>query len=229
MAVKKTHLTNYWVSYSDLMAGLLFVLLAIIVISNFQYKKKLELIGENIKLREKIAQELSANFIKHNVNSVKVDPQTGDIEFLDSENLVWFKRDKADLLPKATCVLDEVIPVYLNVLFDQSVTGDRLDRILIEGHASQEVDLPGRYLIDLELSEDRAFSVGTYILQNNTHYYQQLKTHMVALGRSFADAKFKGRENPEILRKQDRKVMIKFTLQYEKMMRDLIKLGDGAN
>ncbi|MEA1979846.1 MAG: OmpA family protein [candidate division Zixibacteria bacterium] len=223
MASKKNHLTDYWISYSDLMAGLLFVLLAIIVISNFQYKKKLEIIGENIELREKIAKELKTNFTKHNVTAVKVDPETGDIEFLDTEDLVWFDFDKAQLLPKAKEVLDEVIPIYLGVLFNKQITEDHLDRILIEGHASEEANLPVRYLHDLDLSQRRAFAVGMYIMQENSYCYEKLKTHMVALGRSFADAKYKGVNNPNS--KKDRKVVIKYTLHYEKMMRDLINVG----
>ncbi len=223
MSSRKTHLTNYWISYSDLMAGLLFVLLAIIVISNFQFKKKLELIGENIELREQIAEELRTKFTKHNVTSVKVDLETGDIEFLDTEDLIWFDINKAELLPQAKLLLDEVIPVYLSVLFDEKITKNGLERILVEGHASQESNEPKRYLKDLYLSERRAFSVGTYIIRNNVKHYEALKTHMVTLGRSFADAKFKGGDNPN--RRKDRKVVIKFTLQYEKMMRDLIKLN----
>jgi len=223
MASKKIHLTNYWISYSDLMAGLLFVLLAIIVISNFQYKKKLELIGENIELREKIAKELETKFTKHNVTAIKVDPETGDIEFLDTKDPMWFELNKAELLPKAKSILDEVIPIYLEVLFDKSITGDSLDRILIEGHASEEANIIDRYLYNLDLSQQRAYSVGEYIIRENKKYYEELKTHMVALGRSFADAKFKGAANHSGWK--DRKVVIKYTLQYEKMMRDLIRLS----
>jgi len=227
---KRVQLTNYWISYSDLMAGLLFVMLAIIVISNSQYKKKnneykqqLQLIGENIELREKIARELTDRFNKHNINYVQVDPDTGDIKFLDTEDIVWFKYNRVDLLPKARLVLDEVMPIYLDVLFDENITEGRLDRILVEGHASQEYDIPERYLTDLELSEGRAFSVGTYILRNNLKFYEGLKAHMVTLGRSFADAKHKGLHNPSS--KKDRNVVVKYTLQYEKMMRDLIQLN----
>jgi chemotaxis protein MotB len=224
MASKKQHLTNYWISYSDLMAGLLFVMLAIIVISNFQYKKKLELIGENIELRAKIATELTSKFAQHNVTSVKVDPETGNIEFLDTKKPMWFEFRKANLLPKAQLVLDEVIPIYLGVLFDKNITGEQLGRILVEGHASQESNASETYLKDLKLSEQRAFSVGTYIIRNNTKFYEELKAHMVTLGRSFADAKFKGVDNSNSWK--DRKVVIKFTLHYEKMMRDLIKLNN---
>lgn len=220
---KKIHLTNYWISYSDLMAGLLFVMLAIIVISNFQYKKKLEIIGENIELREKIAKELKTEFTKHNISYVVVDSETGDIEFLDTEDLVWFNINEDKLLPEAERVLGEVMPIYLDVLFDEDITGNRLDRVLIEGHASMELNRPSRYLKDLDLSERRAFVVGEFIIRNNKKFYEELKTHMVALGRSFADAKHKGYSNPN--RKKDRKVIVKYTLQYEKMMRDLINMN----
>ena len=85
-------------------------LLAIIVLSNFQFKKKLELIGENIELREKIAKELKTKFTKHNVTSVKVDQETGDIEFLDTKDLVWFEFSKANLLPAAQSVCNRSRP-----------------------------------------------------------------------------------------------------------------------
>ena len=118
--------------------------------------------------------------------------------------------------------MNEVIPIYLGVLFDIDITGERLDRILVEGHASMESNDSDRYLKDLDLSERRAFSVSTHIIKTNIGHYEELKTHMVALGRSFADAKFQGVQNPNSWK--DRKVVIKFTLQYEKMMRELIKL-----
>jgi chemotaxis protein MotB len=219
---KKSNLTNYWVSYSDLMAGLLFILFAIIVISNFQYKRKLKVIGENIDLRANIAHELQKRFNKKEITSVMVDLETGDIEFIDSDDLVWFKLNDSVLQPAAIKVLNDVIPIYFDVLLNDSLTKNRLDRILIEGHASQEHDLPKKYLKDLELSEARAFSVVKYMLENYPSQYQDLKSHLVALGRSFADAKFIGITNPDGWR--DRKVVIRYTLQYEIMMRDLIQI-----
>jgi outer membrane protein OmpA-like peptidoglycan-associated protein len=224
MAVKKQHTTNFWISYSDLMAGLLFVLLAIIVISNIQYKQKLHDINENVELRVKIAEALKKRFEEQNITSVKVDPKTGNIEFSSKKDLVWFKIDDTELQPGAKQVLDEVIHVYLEVLFDEKITEGMLERILIEGHASQEIDEPRRYLDDLKLSEGRAFSVGHYIIDTNNHLYSKLKAHLVTLGRSFADATFtkknqKGKYNPE--RWKDRKVLIRFTLKYEKMMQNL--------
>jgi outer membrane protein OmpA-like peptidoglycan-associated protein len=224
MAIKKQHTTNFWISYSDLMAGLLFVLLAIIVISNFQYKQKLHDISENVELRVKIAKELKKKFKERNITSVEVDPQTGNIEFSGKKNLAWFKIDDTELQKGAKAILDEVIPVYLEVLFDESITNGMLERILIEGHASQEIDEPNQYLKDLELSEGRAFEVGHYIIDNNTGLYEKLKNHLVTLGRSFADAKYLGNGkksgyHPD--RWKDRKVLIRFTLKYEKMMQKL--------
>ena len=224
MAVKKQHTTNFWISYSDLMAGLLFVLLAIIVISNLQYKQKLHDITENVELRVKIAKALKKRFEERNITSVKVDPKTGNIEFSSKKNLVWFEIDDTELQPGARQVLDAVIPVYLEVLFDKKITEGMLERILIEGHASQEIDEPERYLDDLKLSEGRAFSVGHYIIDSNKQLYSKLKAHLVTLGRSFADATYtektqKGKYNPE--RWKDRKVLIRFTLKYEKMMQNL--------
>lgn len=203
------------------MAGLLFVLLAVIVISNFQYQKKQSLIDENIDLREKIAKELNRRFTENNITSVTVDMKTGDIEFVDSDDLVWFKYNKAKILPKARAVLDRVMPIYLDVLFDNQLTGEKLDRILVEGHASEELNVAERYLSDLKLSEARAFSVGAYIIRNNIELYEKLKSHMVTLGRSFADSNYKGIDNQHNWK--DRKVKIRFTLQYEQMMKDLSK------
>ncbi len=204
------------------MAGLLFILFAIIVISNFQYKKKLKIIGENIDLRSNIAKKLQDRFNKQNTTSVVVDLETGDIEFVDKDDLVWFDMDESILLPAARAILDEVIPVYLEVLFDDSTIVPRLDRILVEGHASQEHDVAYRYLKDLELSEARAHAVGVYILNSHPKRYTSLKKHLVTLGRSFADARHPGVTNYD--RIKDRKVVFRYTLKYEKMMRDLIQI-----
>ena len=220
----KTRLTNYWVSYSDLMAGLLFVMFAIIVISNFQYKQKLKIIGENIDLRANIAEKLQDELNKQEILSVRVDSSTGNIEFVDKDDLVWFDMNESILLPAARRILDKVIPVYLEVLFDDSTIITRLDRILIEGHASMERDIPSQYLQDLELSEARAHAVGIYILDSHRDRYSALKTHLVTLGRSFADAQHPGVKNPNW--RKDRKVIFRYTLKYEKMMRELIEIDN---
>ncbi|MBU2513997.1 OmpA family protein [bacterium] len=225
MAVKKQHTTNFWISYSDLMAGLLFVLLAIIVISNLQYKQKLQDINENVELRVKIAEALRKKFKEKNIMSVTVE-QNGDITFSQMKDVAWFDQESAVLKKRAKSILTEVIPVYLEVLFDDSITKGMLERILIEGHASLEIDKPKQYLKDLDLSEKRAFSVGHYMIDNNPHYYEKLKTHLVTLGRSFADARYtqkneSGKYNPD--RVKDRRVLVRFTLKYEKMMQNLTK------
>lgn len=221
--MKKRHLTNYWISYSDLMAGLLFVLMAIVVISNIQYKQRTNDIGENINLRHYIAQELKNRFEKQNIQSAEVDDTTGNIVFLESPEAIWFVKPSPVLQPQGKKTLNEVIPIYLNVLFDEKITGGMLDRIMIEGHASLEEDKPEKYLYNLNLSEKRALSVGTYIIENNPQYYKQLKKHLVTLGRSFADAKHTGTDYESSWK--DRKVLIKFTLQYEQMMRELQGIG----
>ncbi len=225
MTARKTRLTNYWLSYSDLMAGLLFVLFAIIVIANFQNQQKVETleeikvtIDEYIELRSIIRTELAKRFDERKINSAIVD-SLGNIEFLDTDDVVWFKKDSTRLLPKAQNILDEVMPTYFEVLFDTSITRNMLDRILIEGHASLEHDEWNRYLKDLDLSQGRAFSVGAYVIKNNLSHYFDLKNHLVALGRSFADAKHPGVGNVE--RWRDRTVVFRYTLKYEEMMREL--------
>lgn len=227
MAEKSTK-TNYWISYSDLIAGLLFVFLAIIVVSNLQYKNKIEVIGQSIELRKNIAIRLIKEFQRKKIDYITVDEVTGDIEIIEETNPIWFEFDKSELLPKGQLKLKEFIPIYLNVLFDENITKNKLERILIEGHASFEYVKFDQYLYNLRLSGERAHEVGKFILENNFATYEtKLKKHLVTLGRSYADAKFppiklengKFKKNPEDWR--DRKVLIRFTLQYEKMMREL--------
>ena len=75
--------TNFWISYSDLVAGLLFIFLAILLISHFSFayqKKENEKVFEKLKyfleLRERIAEDLRINFLKEGID-VEIDPKTG--------------------------------------------------------------------------------------------------------------------------------------------------------
>jgi outer membrane protein OmpA-like peptidoglycan-associated protein len=200
------------------MAGLLFVLLAIVVVATIQYERK---IGENIDLRKNIAKELLERLKDY--DHVDVDPDTGNIEFKEIDNF-WFIKNSDVLLKPARTLLDQVMPIYFAVLFDERFAKNKLDRIMIEGHASFERD--ERYLSDLDLSQRRAYSVGRYVMMNSDDACSdKLRKYMVTLGRSFADAKHKG-EN-EMMRSKDRRVVVRFTLQYEKMMRDLIGVEDN--
>jgi len=242
MARKFRVITNYWISYSDLIAGLLFVFLAIIIISNIQFKKERDEREKKIKEIAKIQNQIK-NFLRIRktikdslknriVEGVEIDSVTGDLVF--KENILFdlgqhkLKRDGKRLLKK-------IMPIYFNTLFDSSITQNQIDRIMIIGHASMEKDIEGPYLRNLDLSQKRALSVSNFLIKNEKARFEKMKKYLVALGRSYSDATGRIEFSPPSLtireqrnwvrskRKLDRKVVIKYRLKYEEMLDNVSK------
>ena len=91
---------------------------------------------------------------------------------------------KRQIKDSGRALLDEFIPVYLGVLLQPEYV-DYLGEIIIEGHT----DTQGTYLVNLELSQERALSVATYCLQMPTlseEQLEKLREILTAKGRSYS-------------------------------------------
>lgn len=234
---------SFWQSYSDMMAALLMVFMLILFASLFSYEKKQEELSqyeyrqrelekdkkalekdkkilqnrveEIVGVRKELIEALKNEFSDSGL-SVKVDPQTGAIKF--DSNLL-FGYNKSVLQKRGTDFLDEFIPKYLAVVmsdeFDSMVA-----EIIIEGHT----DSAGSYMYNLRLSQNRAFAVASYCLNNKKNLLTnsqlaRLRELMTANGRSWSNLIYyeNGKENA----KASRRVEIKFRLREEKMMNEL--------
>jgi|GEM_PF-2364235 len=220
--------TNFWISYSDLTAGLLFIFLAILLISHFSFSsqksendKVFEKLQYFLKLREKIAEDLKSNFIKEGID-VQIDPQTG---ILTIKETLLFDKDKADLKPEGADLLRKIIPVYSKTLFGRDEFKEWIKGIIIEGHASKEKEV--RYLMDMKLSQDRAFAVLSFVFGpdfNDFPDLELLRELTTAQGRGFMSSLPPlPEETPDQLRKRNRRVEIKYLLDSDRMLEEVHK------
>ena len=176
-----------------------------------QQKKIDQIIGVKAELIEDLNQEFAENQI-----NVNIDPQTGAI-VLDSSVLFAFRE--SELTPEGEQILYEILPVYCEVLLSEQYA-DYVAEIIIDGYT----DSQGDYLSNLELSQNRAFAVASYLhmisgafLDPNSQKVLQEK--LTANGRSESNLILD--ENGQEDRDASRRVEVKFRLKDDEMIQEL--------
>ena len=191
-----------------------------------QYKNELALyesllseaqaqLEQMLGVKTQIIRSLSDAFRRSNIQ-VDVDEETGAIVL---PGAALFDSGKTELKPEGMRYLDRFLPVYLSVLLNDEFR-PYVAEIIIEGHtdstAKQGHDA---FLYNLELSQERALAVASYVLDENymrntlrlsTNGISAFKKVISAAGRSFSALKYNsdGSENKEA----SRRVEIKFSL-----------------
>jgi len=164
-------------------------------------------------VKTQIIRELSTALSAANL-SASVDHNTGDIVL---ESTVFFDTGKNDIKDSGKALLDRFIPIYLGVLL-QPEYSDYLGEIIIEGHTDTE----GAYLLNLELSQDRALSVASYCLQMpglSQDQSQLLRDILTAKGRSYSDPVYY--DDGTINMDASRRVEFKFRLKDTEMIDEI--------
>jgi chemotaxis protein MotB len=166
MRFRRNDQTDYWISYADLMTGVLmiFILLFTYEMLNIsqileKQKPKVEQKKEVKKeLRKEIIEELKTAFFQKN-KKIDIDPSTGAVriesEFLFPNN----ERNLGDVQKKE---LDVLADIFLSVLA-RPVFFDGISEIAIEGHT----DFKGGDTYNMRLSQDRAMSVYEYLFDDS--------------------------------------------------------------
>lgn len=235
--------TSYWLSYSDMMAALLLVFVLIISFTMLQAKKqyedrtkKLEVQEELIEEQQKIMSEqqeqldriigVKSNLIEDLKKAfdgtdlkVSVDPQTGAITF---DSSILFDVNMYDLKPSGEDFLEAFLPRYLNVLLQDKYKA-YISEIIIEGHT----DTNGTYMYNLELSQERALSVATFCLKDDTTILspeekESLRSIVTANGKSFSNPIYNADGSVNL--EASRRVEFKFRLKDEDMVNEMIKI-----
>ncbi len=233
--------TSYWLSYSDMMAALLLIFILIISFtlmqSKSQYESKqaeLEKQQEIIKEQEQLLNEqqkeldriagirsdlvmaLRDEFTDSSLN-IKIDEKTGAITF---DAGILFDVADHELTEEGKAFLKEFLPKYCNVLLDDKYN-DYVSEIIIEGHT----DTNGSYIYNLELSQQRAFSVAKYCLAEGngiirSEEMEMLRTLLTANGKSYSNPVYK--EDGSVDLDASRRVEILFRLQDEEMIDEMM-------
>ena len=168
-----------------------------------------------VGMRTRIITSLSSALKEANI-SAQVDPTNGSIAL---ESDVLFELGRYDLSERGERFIDRFLPVYLDVLFSDEYR-EYVAEIIIEGHT----DSTGGYIDNLELSQQRALAVASYVLDDDyrgitADQKRQLRAVATANGRSFSDPvlDFFGNEDMDA----SRRVVFKFRLTDEQMIQQL--------
>lgn len=203
---------HFWPSFTDLLTAVLlcFVLIFIImmVIKSFQIEEMKRTIDQIMGVRVNLIEDLNEEF---GGSGIEIDEKTGAMIFNTD---ILFEFDAAELKPEGFAFLDEFVPAYLDVLLESGYD-DYISEIIIEGHA----DRVGGYLYNLELSQERAFSVAEYILSEDFPYQniqEHLKEKLTVNGRSYTDGRYD--EDGEYSYDDSRRVEFKFRLKDEEIL-----------
>lgn len=220
--------TDYWMSFSDMMASLLLVFILFLTMTMYQVSVQEELLSDKedevnkiIGVRKMIVEELKEEF-KDSELQIDIDPETGAITFSEG---VFFDYNEYKLKDTGKKYLKQFIPQYIKVLLDDK-NKDYISEIIIEGHT----DKTGSYMYNLELSQKRAFEVAKYVLSDefseiSREEKEKLRSILTANGRSYSYAIVDG--DGEIVAEKSRRVEFKFRLKDEEMIYKMEEiLGD---
>lgn len=186
-------------------------------------KQQQEQLDKIIGVKARIIEELSKAFDNSDM-SVAVDQETGAI-ILDSR--ILFDVGKSELKPEGQRFLNEFLPTYFNVLLSDEISS-YVSEIIIEGHT----DTTGSYMTNLKLSQERAFSVSSYVFDTYAKHVpekitDQMRSMITANGRAWNNLIYfeDGTENKDA----SRRVEFKFRLKDDEMidaMMEILEKGD---
>ncbi|MDQ0256764.1 chemotaxis protein MotB [Evansella vedderi] len=212
---------HFWPSFTDLLTAILlcFVLIFIVmmVIKSFQIEEMKRTIDQIMGVRVNLIEDLNEEF---GGTGIEIDEQTGAMIF---ETDILFEFDEAELKPEGFSFLDEFVPAYLDILLKGGYE-EYISEIIIEGHA----DNVGSYLYNLELSQERAFSVAEYVLSEDFPYQNiqdHLKEKLTVNGRSYTDGRTD--EEGNYSAEASRRVEFKFRLKDQEILEATRELLEG--
>ena len=205
---------QFWPSFTDLLTTILlcFMLIFIImmVIKSLQIEEMKKTLDQIMGVRSELVSELKNEF-SDSAYGIEVDEQTGAIIF---NTEILFAYDDDELKEESFTFLDEFVPRYLDVLLESGYD-DYIAEIIIEGHTDRD----GDYLYNLELAQDRAYSVASYILSDEFPYkniQQELEEKLTVNSKSFSD--FRTDEEGNYSADASRRVEFKFRLKDEEIL-----------
>ena len=246
---KRDEEISFWQSYSDMMAALLLVFVLIIVASIAKEKSSYERMTEEsrrqqakieeqqtqlkeqqsqlkqqqreldaiVGVRREIVAELKKEFEDSDLNLV-IDPETGAISF---DSSVLFDYDKYELKASGKTFLNAFFPKYFDVIFKEDIK-KYIGEVIIEGHTDQK----GGYLYNLNLSQQRAYSVAEYCLGEDNKLFSgeeldNLRAVVTANGRSYYGLVY---TDGKVDAEKSRRVEVKFRLTEEEMIQEMTQL-----
>lgn len=182
-----------------------------------------EKLDKLVGVRAAIVEDLLSALAASNISGAGVD-ESGAIVF-DSE--MMFDVGKAFLKGNGKEFLGDFIPNYIEVLMSEDYA-KYVSQIIIEGHT----DTDGTFLNNMQLSQERAYAVLNYLLSDEFHGISdemkaRLEQVVTVNGRSYSDPIYK--EDGTIDMAASRRVVIKFRMNDEDMVNEMLSILDGMN
>ena len=177
---------DYWISYADVLAGLLMVFALMLITALYHYQGRVTEVRDLLETRREIITQLQERFGEAEGVNVTIDSTSGSVEF---DGQVLFNEGEAVLLPAGRQQLSAFAGEYLPVLLGTDRFREQLQAIVIEGHTNDNAP-PGNpqpYMFNLALSQQRAFNVMAFLIESASTYETELREYVTANGRSFAD------------------------------------------
>jgi len=148
-------------STGDLMAGLLFIFILLLMGALLQVQEKAEQDEEIVKRYDQIKTQLYIDLQEEFKEDLTVWRATIDstLSIRFQEPSMLFDEAKADLKPRFMEILDDFFPRYIAVL-SRPQYKDNIEEVRIEGHTNSN----GGYFSNMELSQNRTRTVLQYCL-----------------------------------------------------------------
>lgn len=228
---------DYWLSYSDLMAGLLMVFTLMLLVALLSYQSGIEGVREMLMVRQEVVDSLRKAFEDDDDLVIEVQPD-GTIRFADR---VLFEEGRWELSPQGEEQLASFAHKYVGVLFGRPQFApfrEQLEALVIEGHTNDN----GTYEYNLALSQARASTVMGVLLNVGAEYQRDLQRYVTANGRSFAalvcrngEVDFENSVDPDrrcadrggVDKEASRRIEIRFQLHDGELLAGLLELLDN--
>lgn len=247
--------TNYWQSYSDMMAALLLIfvlVIAVAIVALNDYKERLAEQNEELLARQELLERQAEEYLRLKEELEAKQKQMDNIigvkqEIIEALNTELSKQDIAINIDQQT----GAIVFDASILYDRSRSNlkpagiEFLDKflpvyigvlfsdefkediaeIIIEGHTDTE----SGYMYNLGLSQQRALSVVEYCLSDSSlssTQKEQLRSIITANGRSFSNPVYT--EDDRVDPAKSRRVEVKFRLRDEEMIQELQRILEGG-
>lgn len=174
-----------------------------------------EKIDKIIGVKADVIEALKMEFSDNNIN-VQIDPDDGSM-VLDSN--VLYAYDDTKLTEEGRAVLQDVLPIYCNVLMQEEYF-PYLAEIIVDGYT----DSSGDYDYNLQLSQQRSLAVAEYLLDISGSFLdsenqEKLKEHLTVNGHSSSNLILDENGNEDA--DASRRVEVKFRLRDEEMIQEL--------
>ena len=171
-----------------------------------------------IGIRADLIEDLKREF-DHSDLSIAVDEQTGAIT-MDSSILFAYNKDT--LKDGGKEFIGEFMPRYVKIMLSPKYS-QYISEVIIQGHT----DTDGDYLFNLDLSQQRAYSVAQYCLSKNSDFLtekekEKLESVLSTVGKSYSEPILN--DDGSVNAEASRRVEILFRLRDEEMIREMMEI-----